>query len=462
MNLVWQQLTLSNQPLREWLGTSYLHRLVGVLQTWRQSSWLLQWADPIGVVLLSVVFGLAPFVSNTSTTLIGLVLVACAGFWVLVTLSDDAAQNSALTPIHLLALLYWSLATVATALSPVKKAAFNGWSTLTLYLVLFALMARVLQKPRLRSWLITFYLHIALIVSIYGLRQWFFGAAQLATWVDPQSPEANITRVYSYIGNPNELGSYLLPAVAFSMAALFAWRGWIPKALALTMTVVNLACLILTFSTGSWNGLVLLVLALLMLLFHWWSEELPGFWRTWTMPIILGGVALLLVLAIAFVEPIRERAARNLAGWNDSSNSIRLNVWAAVMEMIHDRPLIGIGPGHDAFNQIYPLYQRTNDGALSAYSIFLQTAVETGIIGLIGFLWLLLVTCTQGWLQLVRLRQQRCRDGFWLMGAFAALLGLLGHGLVDTVWYRPPVNTLVWLMFGLIASYSSYQQPSGR
>jgi putative inorganic carbon (HCO3(-)) transporter len=44
-------------------------------------------------------------------------------------------------------------------------------------------------------------------------------------------------------------------------------------------------------------------------------------------------------------------------------------------------------------------------------------------------------------------------DGFWLMGAIATLVGLLSHGLVDTVWYRPQINTLWWLMIALIASY---------
>ena len=30
---------------------------------------------------------------------------------------------------------------------------------------------------------------------------------------------------------------------------------------------------------------------------------------------------------------------------------------------------------------------------------------------------------------------------------------MIAHGLVDTVLYRPEVNTLWWLMFGMIASY---------
>ncbi|NEQ68234.1 MAG: putative bicarbonate transporter, IctB family, partial [Symploca sp. SIO2D2] len=35
----------------------------------------------------------------------------------------------------------------------------------------------------------------------------------------------------------------------------------------------------------------------------------------------------------------------------------------------------------------------------------------------------------------------------------AAASGMLAHGLVDTVWYRPQVITLWWLMVGIIASF---------
>lgn len=76
---------------------------------------------------------------------------------------------------------------------------------------------------------------MSLVVSIYGVRQKFFGAAQLATWVDPESPLSKNTRVYSYLGNPNLLAGYLLPAVILSFVAVFAWRGWLRKGLAITM-----------------------------------------------------------------------------------------------------------------------------------------------------------------------------------------------------------------------------------
>ncbi|MDJ0736944.1 MAG: IctB family putative bicarbonate transporter [Nostocaceae cyanobacterium] len=453
MNLVWQKFTLSNLPLTDFIGSSYLHRFsVGLLHYWRQNSILMQWGDAIAAGLLSLVYALAPFVS---TSLIGLLIAASIAFWFILTLSDEAVPGSApfVTPIHMLVLLYWVIAAAATALSPVKMAAIKDLITLTLYLLLFVVCARVLRSPRIRAWIITLFLHISLIVSVYGLRQWFFGAPQLATWVDPESSLSKMTRVYSYLGNPNLLAGYLIPAVILSIVAIFIWQSWFKKALALTMFIVNGASLVLTFSRGGWIGLIFAILTLLGLLYYWWSIHMSPFWRTWSLWILLGSITGVFLLAVAFVEPVRDRFLSIFADRKDSSNNFRQNVWTAVFKMIEDRPWIGIGPGHNAFNKIYPLYQLPRYSALSAYSIYLEVAVETGLIGLAAFLWLVIVIFNTAFLKLQRFRLQNNPDGLWLIGAIAAIAGMLGHGLVDTVWYRPQVNTLWWLMVGLIASY---------
>lgn len=450
MNLVWQQLTLMNLSFQQWTQSSYLHQAIGPLRAWRRGSWLMQWADYFAFTLVALVFGLAPFISNS---LIGVLLVACAGFWILLTLSDDAPPGSGTTPIHLLVLLYWGIATVATAMSPVRSAAFEGWTKLTLYLLLFALLSRVLQSPRLRSSLITVYLLAAAVVSVVGLRQWFFGASALATWVDPESSLAGTTRVYSFLGNPNLLAAYLLPATLFSAAAFFAWRNFLPKLLALVLWTVNAACLVLTFSRGGWIGLVVSSFLLLLLLVHWVSTRFPRFWRIWLLPIVLGTSALLVLFAVFTVDPIHDRVMSMFVGREDSSNNFRINVWMAVIEMIKARPVLGIGPGNDAFNKIYPLYQEPGFTALSAYSILLEIGVETGLIGITCFFWLILVTLTQAWRRIQQLRHSGSREGFWLMAAVATMVGMMSHGMVDTVWYRPQVSTLWWLMIAVVASY---------
>jgi putative inorganic carbon (HCO3(-)) transporter len=455
INSLWQQITLSNLPLYRWQRGSYLSRLfVGSLGSWRSSSWLMQWSEAIGALLCALIFGLAPFVS---TALIGVLLLAAAGYWLLLTVSDEGEM--VFTPIHLLVLLYWAIATVATAMSPVKTAALTGWVKLTLYLMLFALLARVLRSPRIRSLLIGIYLHISLIVSVYGLRQWFFGAPALATWTDPTSSMAGVTRVYSYLENPNLLAAYVIPATIFSVGAIFVWSGLLPKLLAVTMTVVNSFCLLFTWSRGGWIGLSIASFVLLLMLVYWWSPKLPPAGRKWALPGVFGATVTVLLLAFLFVEPLRDRIASMFVGRSDSSNNFRINVWQSVIEMIRDRPILGIGPGNSAFNKIYPLYMRPRFSALSAYSVWLETAVETGIIGLMAFFWLLVVTLNQGLQQLQQMRSQANLQGYWLMGAIAIIVGMLGHGVVDTVWYRPQINTLWWLVMAIVASYYPDSRP---
>ncbi len=444
----------ANLSLYQWSSVSYLHQAIGILAPLRRSSFLIQWAEAIAALLVGLLFILGPFVS---TALIGVLLIACGAYWVLVTLADN--DKTGFTPIHLLILLYWGINTVATAMSPVKKAAFVGWTKLTLFLLLFALMTRVLRSPKLRAVIIALYLHVATFVSIYGIRQWRFGATALATWTDPNSPMAKVTRVYSYLGNPNLLAAYLLPAVFLGVAAIFAWRGWVPKALAVTMTLVNTLCLVLTYSRGGWIGLVVGGFTLILLLVYWWSVKLPEPRRKWAMPVVFGTTVGVILLALMFVEPVRDRAASMLVGRQDSSNNFRMNVWDAVFEMIRDRPVIGIGPGNTAFNQIYPLYMRPKYTALSAYSVPLEIAVETGFIGLSAFLGLIFVLLSQGVRQIHRLRDQASPQGYWLIAAIAIILGMMAHGAFDTVWYRPQVNMLWWLAVALVASYYTVPYP---
>lgn len=393
-------------------------------------------------------FFLAPFVS---TSLIGVLLIAVAAYWILTTVS--AIERISITPIHILVFLYWCVATVATAFSPVKSAALNGWTTLTLYLVLFTLASEILRSRKLCNWIITSFLLTALVVSSYGVRQEFFGVQQLATWNDPNSALANDTRVYSYLGNPNLLGGYLLPAIALSVAAIFIWRGWIQKTLGAIMVMMNSACLYFTDSRGAWLAMAVLIGVLLLLFYYWWREYLPRFWRVWLLPLVFGSLAGLLLVAFISLEPLRLRLMSIFAGREDSSNNFRINVWEACFKIIEDYPLIGIGPGNDAFNQIYPRYMNSRYPALSAYSVYLEHIVEMGYIGLGCFLWLIAVTCNHGMRQLNRLRHSRDKRGIYLIVAIAATVSLAFHGFVDTVWYRPQINTIWWLIIGLIASF---------
>jgi putative inorganic carbon (HCO3(-)) transporter len=127
-----------------------------------------------------------------------------------------------------------------------------------------------------------------------------------------------------------------------------------------------------------------------------------------------------------------------VAGREDSSNNFRINVWNSVLQMIRDRPWLGIGPGNSAFNLIYPLYQQPKFNALSAYSIPLELLVEAGIPGLLvglGLLWSAFKVGLGQWACTSRLAMPA-------LAAVAVFVGLGVQGLTDTIFFRPEVQLL--------------------
>lgn len=453
MNQIWHDFTLENTSLIKWRTASILGNLIGLFKGWYQGSFLLQYSEIIAGLLISLIIIVSPFVS---TNLIGLLLLASASFWLLVTLAEPTKEG--FTSIHLLVLFYWGIATVAVAFSPVKIEAFSGWVKLTLYLVLFALSARVFRNPILTNWLITIYLLISFAVSAYGIRQKFIGVKPLATWNDPTSLMAQDTRVYSFLGNPNLLAGYLIPAVALSIFAFIIWETLPQKALALCMFFSNLFCVGFTGSRGGWIALVVLFIVVFLGLYYWWKNYLSSYLQKWLLPIIFGICILLIGVGMLLVESLRLRVFSIFSWRGDSSNNFRINVWISVLQIIRDYPLIGVGPGNEVFNKIYPNYMQTNYTALSAYCIFLELTVETGLIGLACFLWLIIVSFNEGIKQIINFRLQNNLQGILIIMAIASLAGLLTQGVFDTVWYRPQINTIWWIILGLIAANYRHQE----
>jgi putative inorganic carbon (HCO3(-)) transporter len=197
-------------------------------------------------------------------------------------------------------------------------------------------------------------------------------------------------------------------------------------------------------------------LALLGLLLLWRAiQHWPLFWRR-TLPLVLliGGAVVLLVL-VTQVEPLRVRVMSLFVGREDSSNNFRINVWQAVLKMIQDRPVLGIGPGNTAFNLIYPIYQTPKFNALSAYSIPLELLVEAGIPGLLVGLGLAYEACRTG------LSQWRSQGPLVLpsLAAVAVIVGLAVQGLTDTIFFRPEVQLSA---FFCLATLAASQHGAGR
>ena len=158
----------------------------------------------------------------------------------------------------------------------------------------------------------------------------------------------------------------------------------------------------------------------------------------------LTGFVMLFILS---VTSLRARIFSIFAMRDDSSNSFRFNVYNSCIQMFKDNWLLGIGVGNQNFREIYGLYMKTGFDALSAYNIYLETAVESGIFALISFLGFIF---TNIYLAVRYIYRKKNPNVLYLAIALISLCGILLHGFVDTVFFRPQIQFMFWIMMGTI------------
>jgi len=426
--------------------------------------WLLRWqgllaqgsAGPLaghlpqisGMVLCALMAGL-PLVTRGGLSLL---ITACGLLWVLWALRIPPGRIGAQSG-WLLAIL--AVMVLAAGFSPVPLAAAKGLAKLVSYLGVYALMRQLLAlAPAWWNRIVAALLAGSLASSVIAIRQLYGDTTELARWADPNSVADGTIRVYGPLENPNLLAGYLIPILPLALVALLRWRGAASRLFAATSLVLGAAALFLSYSRGGWLGMLGGLGAMGLLLVLRQTRHWPPLWRRLVPALLVAAAVAVLVVAITQVEPLRIRVMSLVAGREDSSNNFRINVWMAALQMIQARPWLGIGPGNEAFNLIYPLYQQPKFNALSAYSVPLELLVEGGIPALLAGLGLLQCSVRRG------LAQLRGEADFALpaLGAVAAIAGLCVQGATDTIFFRPEVQLIGWFCLATLNA----SQPAQR
>ena len=84
------------------------------------------------------------------------------------------------------------------------------------------------------------------------------------------------------------------------------------------------------------------------------------------------------------------------------------------------------------------LYMITGFDALGAYCVPLEVAVESGIFGLLIFGWLILLSFIRSAKYIIK--DNLLENKIIVSSCIIGITGLMIHGMVDTVWYRPQIN----------------------
>jgi putative inorganic carbon (HCO3(-)) transporter len=132
-------------------------------------------------------------------------------------------------------------------------------------------------------------------------------------------------------------------------------------------------------------------------------------------------------------------------------DEVRVPVWQSTVQMIADRPWLGVGL--DGFRFVYPRYMRveawTEPLLYHPHNAWLDAAVRMGLPGAILFA-VLIASCVRGavrWSQSARGPQRAIA-----VGCLASLLAALAHGMVDSGYFMADLAWSLGLVAGIVAS----------
>lgn len=456
INAIFQSLSLSK--LDEWWQVSWTNSILGRLfaaprllpipQLEALGNYL-QARSFAGVVVLFSILALPIFVDDKEG--LALVTVGCALVWYAGACLGGKERRRP-CGIDIPVWIYLAANIVATASSHYFADSCVGLMKLVVYIVAYFLFTALFQQSTERKVVtVSALLSTAVLVVLYGLYQYKIGVAPLATWEDP-TVETQGVRIFSTLNNPNLLAGYLVPLVPLAAGlsvAAFCKKRPLLCLLAVGVTLLLATGTVLTGSRGGFIGLFAGFAAILCMLFGsvWRSHPSK---RIWIISSCVGLPALAF-LALHFVPTFEQRVLSIFAGREHSSNSYRMNVWIASLHMLKQNWWIGVGPGNKAFVKAYGLYMLSRFDALGTYCVPLEVAVESGIIALASFIFLLAGTLSRG--HLCFWSKQSDPTEKWIAGACgAAIFAMMAHGFVDTVFYRPQVQFIFWLLIAMLAS----------
>ena len=252
-------------------------------------------------------------------------------------------------------------------------------------------------------------------------------------------------RPVGFSKSPTFLGSFMLmtiPLLFLVPARLFSRLSW--KLFCWGCSILSLVVLFLTQTRGAWIAFFCAVIVIVILERRYRKA-------------CLGGIAVLLLICFVVFHAYPEYYERAEQTFNPEfqSNTERMLMWTAALQIFADHPIVGIG--QDEFGLVYnrdyispEAKERPTDpnsGRGHPHNNLLKVLSERGLVGITGFLLL------HGFVlvQLVR-ALRRVNGGPAYTFALAGILTFVGvqiEGLTDTNLQLAHIARTYWLLTGL-------------
>lgn len=414
-----------------------------------ENSLFLQHIDVFILTSILAVFVASTFLSSDYIGFIALITM----FLTFVKLLTKQGEKFTFNTFEVFLVAYFMLVVISLAGSTLFALSLKGFLKTFIYIGFYFSTAHYLKNNLSKLPLIL--TTIALCVgfeSIVAMLQNFAHVEEISTWQDTSglNPEEVMTRVYGTLKpfNPNLLGGYFVVGIPslFGMCAYYLTKNNYKRAV--VALVISFLSVVALFATGCRGA----YLALLLILGCTFVVSAKFFWQKYKKIYfsIIGSAVALFTFALLFITSLRSRFLSIFAMRNDSSNSFRFNVYQSSLEMFRDNWLLGIGVGNKNFREIYGLYMKTGFDALSAYNIFLEIAVESGIFALVAFLGFLFLYI-RGAVKII-LNSVDAEKTIFVSVGLISVLAVMFHGFVDTVFFRPQIQFIFWTMVAVVSA----------
>lgn len=353
-------------------------------------------------------------------------------------------------------IVYFLIVTMSLFGSTLFKLSFHGYIKTLIY-ILFYFSATLFFKDNKNKIAPTLFFVCFLMSyeSIIAILQNFRGVDEISGWQDMSNlnPEQVVSRAYGTLlpYNPNLLAGYLL--CGLSSFIYFIFLGIKNKKIKTTLIflalfLINLVAIVVSGCRGAYLGFLLFFPCLFIGLINYVKKYFGGLSniKKRYKNLFIGAIVALAMFIVTNPALIK-RVQSIFAFRQDSSISFRLNVYESAIRMFLDNIFFGIGVGNQNFREIYGLYMKTGYDALGSYCVPLEIAVESGIFALLAFVLFLYFVFKKCFLVL---KTDNIQEKIFCFSLILMLLAVIGHGLFDTIWFRPQLQFLFWTNIAML------------
>ncbi|MFH1877533.1 MAG: O-antigen ligase family protein [Candidatus Omnitrophota bacterium] len=285
--------------------------------------------------------------------------------------------------------------------------------------LLFCIVRICLTKKRLMTLLFVL-LGAAFLVCVDGLYQKATGA----DFIRGFTPNLirGVLPVKACFSHHNDFATFLVSIFFVNFGVFYAVKkNWI-KVSSLFLSALIIVNLIFTYSRGAW--LAFLAVSLFLMLAAPYRK----------VKITFFAAMFVFAAVIIFVPLLRERLFNIIQKGGDAG---RFYKWTIAMNIFRDYPVFGSGVG--LFMDKYAEYTVLG-GYHYAHNCYIQILAETGLAGLVTFLWFLSEIIVKAFRGLLK------NAGMIGIGLFSGFMSFLIYAFFDTQLYSLKLSLLFWTL----------------